>query len=119
MPLWNYAEMPVIDRLRAMKNLARLRKLKGWTQTDLALEVGVNQATISKAEKGDGGVSLSTYRSIAESLGVPVYQLFMDDAEVAEIRLLEVFRSLPEARQRGWLDTLDLLLEEDQQKQPL
>lgn len=99
-----------------MKNLARLRKLKGWTQTDLAMEVGVNQATISKAEKGDGGVSLKVYRDIAESLDVPLYQIFMDDAEVVENRLLEVFRSLPEARKLGWIDTLNMI-QSDQQTQ--
>lgn len=90
-----------------MRNVARLRKLKGWNQTDLANEVGVNQATISKAEKGDGGVSLRTYQAIADALEVPLYELFIDDAATAELRLLAAFRDLSEDRKQGWIDLLD------------
>lgn len=95
-----------------MKNISRLRKLKGWTQVDLAHECGVNQATISKAEKGDGGVSLKTYQIIAEALEVQLHEIFMPETAVDEMKLLAVFRSLPSERQQGWLDLLGGPLED-------
>ena len=36
------------------KNVARLRKQKNMTQSDLAKAIGVNKQTISNIEKGDG-----------------------------------------------------------------
>ncbi|WP_353338597.1 helix-turn-helix transcriptional regulator [Pelagimonas sp. KU-00592-HH] len=91
-----------------MKNIARLRKLNGWTQNDLADACGVEQPTISKAERGVGGTSLKVYQSIANALEVPLYLLFMDEVSEAEVRLIRVYRDLPEARKQGWQDILSL-----------
>lgn len=90
-----------------MKTIARLRKLRGWTQMDLAHEIGVNQSTISKAEKGDGGVSLVVYRDIAETLGVQMHELFAPDARsTVEAKMLEAFRGLPLDRQEKLIDLI-------------
>ena len=93
--------------LEQMKNIARIRKLKGWNQVDLANECGINQATISKAEKGDGGVSLVKYQAIADALETPLHVLFAPDMTDTELRLLSIFRSLPLERQQGWIDILN------------
>lgn len=90
-----------------MKNIARLRKIKGWTQTDLAQVCGINQATVSKAEKGDGGVSLMIYEKIANSLDAPLHVIFSPDMEEVELKLVMVFRGLSKERQQGWMDILN------------
>ncbi|WP_299927805.1 helix-turn-helix transcriptional regulator [uncultured Pelagimonas sp.] len=94
-----------------MKSIRHLRKIRGWNQTDLANECGINQATVSKAEAGDGGVSLTTYQMIADALEVPLFEIFMPDTTVVELKLLHAFRALSPERQKGWIDLLDGPLE--------
>lgn len=84
--------------------IKRLRKLKGWNQSTLAEAAGLEQSTISKIERGWDGATIRSLTYIAQALEVPLFQLFMDEAEDAEIKLLDVFRSLPEERRQGWLD---------------
>lgn len=85
-------------------NIARLRKLKGWSQSDLAGIVGVEQPTISRIEKGMDSVTLRLLNSIAEALSVPTYVLLMESSDEAELRLIEIYRSLPQGRKKGWMD---------------
>ena len=87
-----------------MNAIKRLRKLRGWNQITLAEAAGLEQSTISKRERGWDGATIRSLTYIAQALDVPIYQLFQDDAEIAELKLLEVFRTLPEDRRQGWLD---------------
>ena len=88
----------------ARMNIARIRKLRGLTQVDLAEMAGVTQSTISRAEAGDGGVTLGTFRQIAEALHAPLHDLFKEDTTWAETILLDLFRHLPSERQKGWIE---------------
>lgn len=45
---------------------------------------GINQTIISKPEKGEGGVSLTAYKVIAEMLGEPLHVLFAPDMDAFE-----------------------------------
>ena len=87
-----------------MNAIKRLRKIRGWNQSTLAEAAGLEQSTISKIERGWDGATIRSLTYIAQALEVPIYQLFIDDSEVAEVKILEVFRSLPEDRRQGWLD---------------
>ncbi|MFY0633652.1 MAG: helix-turn-helix transcriptional regulator [Vannielia sp.] len=49
-------------------SLARLRKERGLTQAQLADAAGINQATISKIERGEANPTLSMLRKITEAL---------------------------------------------------
>ncbi len=91
-------------------NVARLRKLRGWSQIDLAEAAGTTQPTVSRVEKGEEGVTLKVLRPIAEALEVPLYMLFLDDASEAEIELIQAYRSLPADRRAGWHDMLAVVL---------
>lgn len=48
--------------------LERLRKKKGWSQTELAKKIGVRQGTISDLEKKDKVPTLKTFFSILAAL---------------------------------------------------
>ena len=89
---------------RAAMRAADIRKARGLSQDDLAEMVGVEQPTISRFERGYDGVTLRLIRQIATALGVSVGDLFTDERSAAEQLLVEAFRSLPEDRQKGWLD---------------
>ena len=87
-----------------MNNVAVIRAARGLSQVQLAELAGVRQPHISRIERGDEGPPVRTYRKIAEALDVPLWQLFGDQTTVAEQMLLDVFRSLSEERQQGWID---------------
>lgn len=91
------------DNIAPMR-LAQLRKRKKLTQVELAEMSGVEQATISRIERGSDAVTLRTLRQIADALHVSVGDLFLDDRTSAEAALVQAFRALPKARQDGWLD---------------
>jgi transcriptional regulator with XRE-family HTH domain len=46
------------------------RKLRGLTQAQLADRAGVHRETISRLERGDGGVSLENLLRVLRGLGV-------------------------------------------------
>ena len=49
--------------------IRRLRKEKGWTQIQLALNSGVNRSIIIRIEKGEQTTDLTTIIKVLESLG--------------------------------------------------
>lgn len=93
-------------------NLARIRQARGLTQTDLAEMVGLNQATIQRAESMHKSAKLATYRMCAKALGVSLSDLFSEDRAAAHDLLLAAFDALPAARQQAWLAMADLAQKE-------
>ena len=57
------------------KTLAALRLQHGWSQAELARQVGTSQSYIGRLETGVIDPQLSTIRKIALALGVPVADL--------------------------------------------
>jgi transcriptional regulator with XRE-family HTH domain len=55
-----------------MPALRQLRRLKGWTQTELAEAAGVALDTISDLERGSREARPHTMARIAKALGVPI-----------------------------------------------
>jgi transcriptional regulator with XRE-family HTH domain len=52
--------------------LRQLRRLKGWTQRELAAAAGMGVATIQRLERGEREPRPGTMRRIAEALGVRI-----------------------------------------------
>ena len=50
--------------------LAELRKRRGWSQAELGRRAGVNSSVVSRAERGETDLSLSTLEKLAKALGV-------------------------------------------------
>lgn len=79
-------------------NLARIRASRNLSQRALAEMIGVDAATIHRAEVMHSSAKLETYRKCAEALGVTLADLFADDRAALEAELLAIFRGIPEAR---------------------
>ena len=60
---------------KGSKTLAALRLQRGWSQAELARQVGTSQSYIGRLETGGIDPQLSTVRKIALALGVPVAEL--------------------------------------------
>ena len=52
--------------------IASLRKLKEWSQEELARRAGLQRTHISRIEAGKYAVTLETIQAIAEALGMTV-----------------------------------------------
>lgn len=85
-------------------NIENLRRLRGLNQIDLAEMSQLSQPAISRAEKGDDGVTLRNFRKISIALNVPLADLFQEDRSKSENELLEMYRQLPADRQALWLE---------------
>jgi putative transcriptional regulator len=60
-----------------MKNiLPELRSRQGWTQSDLALKLGVSRQTVNAVETGRYEPSLSLAFAIAALFGAPIESIF-------------------------------------------
>jgi transcriptional regulator with XRE-family HTH domain len=62
-----------------------LRKEKNLSLRSLAKDVGVTASFLSQVERGLADPSLGTLRKIAEMLGVPVFELLLEDEPTSPI----------------------------------
>jgi transcriptional regulator with XRE-family HTH domain len=60
------------------KRVRELRKLKGWSQEELADKVGLHRTYVGTVERGEQNVSIDNIEKLAKSLGVSVQELFKD-----------------------------------------
>ena len=100
---WGGSEQSRRARYRAAMRIAEIRRARGLTQVELAARAGVEQATISRAEKGFEGTTLRALRGIAAALDVTLSDLVADEREESEAALLAAYRALPPAQRQGWL----------------
>src|SRR5262245_1268207 len=63
-------------RLRVAKRVKRLRRLRGWSQEQLAERAGESAKHISEIERARTNVSIDSLTSIAGALAVDVVDLF-------------------------------------------
>jgi transcriptional regulator with XRE-family HTH domain len=68
----------VADRIK------KYRTVKGLSQKEIALELGINQAQYSRIESGKVEPTLSSLGKIADALGVRLPELF-DDSIVLDV----------------------------------
>lgn len=66
--------MPDLNTIFA-QNLRRYREESGFTQLDLANQVGLTVRRIAKLEKAQGSPRILTIDALADALGVTVVQL--------------------------------------------
>lgn len=87
--------------MNTLGNLKKIRRAKGLSQRDLSEMASLNQATISKCERGDDGITLRAMNRLAEALQVPTVALFdMDDAT---LRVVMAMRTMSPEKARAAL----------------
>lgn len=91
-----------------MEEVRRIREARGLTQAQLADRSGLNQATISKIERGTANVTLDVILHIAEALGVQPFELFAQPE--LERRILEAYRRLGPSRGAAALVVLEAMV---------
>ena len=91
---------------RVGQRVAQVRKERGWTQEQLAENVGIEPVTMSRWETGDRALSISTLSAISGCLEVGLGDLLdverpLPEAEHApeEGELLRLYRGLPASKQ--------------------
>lgn len=56
-------------------NLVRMRRARGWSQEDLALEAGLHRTFVAHVERGARNISLDNIEKLAIVFGVETYRL--------------------------------------------
>jgi len=97
----------------AAMNLAKIRNSRKLSQRALGEMVGMDAATIQRAEVMHPTAKLATYRKCADALGVTLPDLFTDDQTPIESELLRLFRSIPEDRHDEILAIIRLVETQD------
>lgn len=66
------------------RRLSNLRKLRGWSQEQLALESGLARSYLGGVERGQRNIALLNICRLAETLCVPPSSLmdFFDDSQI-------------------------------------
>lgn len=65
----NGLRSPVAARKRIGREIAQVRKDKGYTQAGLASLIGSSRRTLSRVENGEPGIALDTYAAISDQIG--------------------------------------------------
>ena len=90
-----------------MKNVRELRLARGMTQAQLAEAAGVNQATVSKVERGETNITIDKIEAIAAALRVSPVQLF--DLPELQARALAALSAIDPARRDAALVVLEAM----------
>lgn len=92
-----------------LMNLTRIRKARGLSQKALGEMIGMDAATVNRAEKMHPSAKLATYVACAKALGVTLEDIFGPDLSDIEAKIIEAFRSMPEAKRQQVAGLLDLI----------
>jgi transcriptional regulator with XRE-family HTH domain len=122
------SHMPRVSRLKLAplndggemigERVARLRKERGYTQTELAQKIGIIQTIVSAIEKGTLKLSAEMAIRFAVALEVSTDDLLMPAKKRAQaakpsrkvLRRLELIETLPTHQQQTVLKSLDMML---------
>ena len=74
-------------------NVRRLRRARGLTQKELAAQIGLSLASISRIEEGKKGVSLDVLRRLVEFFGVSYNTLLQEHDDVGDLSTIEFLLS--------------------------
>jgi transcriptional regulator with XRE-family HTH domain len=75
-------------------NVRAARKIKGWTQSDLAQELGVETETVSRYERGLLAPSFPQLEKLCNALDVPAWMLFSDGDGTPDARAMTIVELL-------------------------
>lgn len=67
------------SRIVAGEKMAKLRKEKGWTQSELAQRLGVSQRMVAACEAGERRPSVDLAKRIGHELEMPWTEFFEEE----------------------------------------
>lgn len=121
MPRVSRLQLPPLEGLKEEplgERIARLRKLRGYSQTDLAERIGIIQALVSDYETGKLRLTAEMVLRFANALEVTTDELLQPAGPKPSrkpsrkvLRRLERIESLPPRQQSTLLRTIDTFLE--------
>ncbi len=79
-----------------------LRKLRGWTQENLAEQAKVSVQHVGEIERGDGNPTLQSLERLSKGLGITVSQLLAvedpgQETELLRGQVIETVQEMPAA----------------------
>ena len=96
-----------MDQLEIGKFIARMRKEKGLTQSELAERLLISNKTVSKWECGNGLPEVSLMMPLCDALGITVNELLSgkrltpsEYQKNAEVNMMKLIREKEEAKFR-------------------
>jgi len=115
----NLPPLPVNDEQTIGQRIARLRKERGFTQTELARRIGIIHHLVSDYENGKlrlydemvARFALALNVSTDEILGLKTGQKHGAKSSLKITRRMKALQELPPSRQRTILDSLDLMIQ--------
>lgn len=101
------------------KNLRYYRDLKGFTQRQLAAELGIKHNTISSWENGTNSLDAAVLMEICDLLGVSLDEMYKGEKKDSPINELSereqyavsLFRKLPDEEQLKIIGRLEVMTE--------
>jgi len=105
--------------------LREIRRMRGYTQKDVARLSGVGEKTISSFETGQriGALKLSQLKRLLSVYGISETEFFsgsiekeiapweLDEDQIATVKLMEDLRTLPKPLQNNLLSKFQLMVE--------
>ncbi len=73
-------------------NIAKLRKLQGFTQDNLAAYLGVSRVQVSHYERGERDISVTELNKLADLFGIELSDLMEEDIQLQNLNLAFAFR---------------------------
>lgn len=96
-----------MDQIKIGKFIAEERKLKKYTQKDLADKLGISDKTVSKWERGNGFPEISLLVPLCEELGISVNELLsgerleeVDYKRKAEENMVNLVKEAQESKKK-------------------
>lgn len=95
------------------QKIDELRKLKGWSRSKLAKEAGLSETTVYNwYNENDFTPSRKAIEYVCAALEVPVAEIYsdvdIDKLSPQQIRLLELFNKVPDARKEAVIDIMSI-----------
>ncbi|MBE7101412.1 MAG: helix-turn-helix transcriptional regulator [Clostridiales bacterium] len=96
------------------EKITKIRKQKGWSLSKLATQAGLTTTTVYNWYNDKNATpSRDSIEDVCVAFGISVAEFYadieMDNLTEKEIRLLELFRKIPEKEQEKALSMLELL----------
>ena len=99
------------DSMNVIERIHQLRKERGWSVNNLAMEAGLTQSTLSSMLGRNSPPKIETLISLCNAFGITLAQFFSDkeDMEIVtkeEKELITLYRRLPNDKKQALIELI-------------